>query len=163
MPLAPHSLITGKSTSQHLRRAINYALKPDSLGWYEAATTASTNQRQRQVAGYDGTYYEGAWQAGKREGFGFCIAPKKPLRVGEWKNDRYKGERLVYTSDRIYGIDISKYQHGKGKKKYPIDWSRLRITHLAASAARPYRAASTSPSATSTSRARRQVASQPIL
>lgn len=67
---------------------------------------------------------------GERNGWGFSIAPKKPLRVGEWKADKYKGERLVYTSQRIYGIDISKYQHGKGKKKYPIDWKRLRITHL---------------------------------
>ncbi len=54
--------------------------------------------------------------------WGFSIAPRKSLRVGEWKNDRYKGERLVYTSERIYGIDISKYQHGKGRKKYPINW-----------------------------------------
>lgn len=77
-----------------------------------------------------GTYYEGNWKSGKRDGFGYSIAPHKPLRVGEWKNDTYKGERLVYTSDRIYGIDISKYQHVIGKKKYAINWNQLRITHL---------------------------------
>lgn len=128
-PRTVSSLVRAQAST--LRRAINYALKPDSLGWYEGSYDSIYQANGHgKWQGYDGTYYEGAWQAGKREGFGFCIAPKKPLRVGEWKNDRYKGERLVYTSDRIYGIDISKYQHGKGKKKYPIDWSRLRITHL---------------------------------
>ena len=114
-----------------LRTSINFALTPDSLGWYEGSYDSLYQANGHgKWQGYDGTYYEGNWKEGKREGFGFSIAPKKPLRVGEWKNDRYKGERLVYTSNRIYGIDISKYQHGKGKKKYPIDWSRLRITHL---------------------------------
>ena len=128
-PRSASSLVRAQAST--LRRAINYALKPDSLGWYEGSYDSIYQANGHGMwQGYDGTYYEGSWQAGKREGFGFSIAPKKPLRVGEWKNDRYKGERLVYTSDRIYGIDISKYQHGKGKKKYPIDWSRLRITHL---------------------------------
>ena len=128
-PRSASSLVRAQAST--LRRAINYALKPDSLGWYEGSYDSIYQANGHgKWQGYDGTYYEGSWQAGKREGFGFSIAPKKPLRVGEWKNDRYKGERLVYTSDRIYGIDISKYQHGKGKKKYPIDWSRLRITHL---------------------------------
>ena len=80
--------------------------------------------------GHDGSYYEGEWKNGERNGWGFSIAPKKPLRVGEWKKDRYKGERLVYTSQRIYGIDISKYQHIKGRKRYQINWKKLRITHL---------------------------------
>ena len=50
--------------------------------------------------------------------------------MGEWKKDKYKGERLVYTSQRIYGIDISKHQHIKGRKRYQINWKKLRITHL---------------------------------
>ena len=114
-----------------LRKKINYQLKPDSLGWYEGSYDSLYQASGHgKWQGFDGTYYEGGWKNGKRDGFGYSIAPKKPLRVGEWKNDRYKGERLVYTSERIYGIDISKYQHGKGKKKYSIDWGRLRITHL---------------------------------
>ncbi len=72
--------------------------------------------------GHDGSYYEGEWKNGERNGWGFSIAPKKPLRVGEWKKDKYKGERLVYTSQRIYGIDISKHQHIKGRKRYQINW-----------------------------------------
>lgn len=77
----------------------------------------------------NGTYYEGQWKNDERTGFGFS-SQHRYFRVGEWKKDVYKGERLSYTSDRIYGIDISKYQHGKGRKHYSIDWDRLRISHL---------------------------------
>lgn len=77
----------------------------------------------------DGSYYEGDWERGLRNGFGFSIRGNK-LRVGEWKDDVYQGERLTYTTQRIYGIDISKYQHEIGKRKYAIQWSRLRINHL---------------------------------
>lgn len=52
------------------------------------------------------------------------------FRVGEWKDNTYKGERLNYTSERVYGIDLSKYQHIEGHSFHTIDWDRLRITHL---------------------------------
>ena len=78
----------------------------------------------------DGTYYEGQWVNNRRQGFGFAISPTTHLRVGQWNNDRYLGERMHYTSERIYGIDISRYQHGHGRKKYPILWNQLRISYL---------------------------------
>lgn len=90
--------------------------------------------------GHDGSYYEGEWKNGERNGWGFSISPKKPLRVGEWKKDRYKGERLIYNSQRIYGIDISKYQHIKGRKRYQINWKKLRITHLGNISRKPWQA-----------------------
>ncbi len=131
-PICPSKAATLVTTQgATLRRAIDFTLLPDSLGYYQG-TVDSLNQPHGHGIwqGYDGTFYEGHWEHGKREGFGFSIAPKKPLRLGEWKSNQYKGERLVYTSDRIYGIDISKYQHQKGRKKYAINWDRLRITHL---------------------------------
>ena len=78
----------------------------------------------------DGTYYEGQWTEDRRNGFGFSVTPGSHIRVGEWKADRFLGERMSYTSERIYGIDISRYQHGKGRKKYPILWDRLRVSFL---------------------------------
>lgn len=102
----------------------------------------------------DGDYYEGHWRKDMRNVFGFSVTAKKGLRAGEWKNDSYMGERVVYTSDRIYGIDISKYQHEKTKivtrkvrvrkrrhhvwktvkkvvvTRFGIDWDNIRITHL---------------------------------
>ena len=78
----------------------------------------------------DSTYYEGQWVADMRKGFGFSVAPNTHLRVGQWKDDKYLGERMNYTTERIYGIDISRYQHGHGRKKYPIHWDKLRISYL---------------------------------
>ncbi len=78
----------------------------------------------------EGDYYEGNWTDGHRSGHGFSCRAGHIVRCGEWRNDRFLGERMIYTSDRIYGIDISRYQHGKGRTYYPIRWDRLRITHL---------------------------------
>lgn len=92
--------------------------------------------RQLMAEGYGsqrdstGAFYAGQWRKGKRTGWGFALTPKKHIRVGEWKADRYLGERLHYTADRIYGIDISRFQHDVGRRHYPIRWDRLRITHL---------------------------------
>jgi len=78
----------------------------------------------------DGAYYNGNWKADMRNGFGMGTDTAGNLKAGEWKNNRFLGERLTYTTERIYGIDISRHQHEKGKKKYRIDWGAMRITHL---------------------------------
>ena len=81
-----------------------------------------------------GSYFEGHWTEDKRNGFGIQLltpAGENPrLQVGEWKNNRFWGERMKYTSERIYGIDIARYQHGKGRHKYPIQWQKLGIHYL---------------------------------
>ena len=77
-----------------------------------------------------GTVYTGQWRKDQRTGWGFALEARKHIRVGEWKADRYLGERLNYTADRIYGIDISRFQHDMGRRHYPIHWDRLRISHL---------------------------------
>lgn len=93
---------------------LNRLMTPDGHGSYTAS---------------DGSYYEGHWDNGLRNGFGFSVDEQR-IRAGEWKHNVYKGERLTYTTERIYGIDISRYQHGHGRKYYPINWKQLRITHL---------------------------------
>ncbi|MBQ8949448.1 MAG: glycosyl hydrolase family 25 [Prevotella sp.] len=79
-------------------------------------------------------YYEGHWSFGHRDGFGLAAETldedETTFRVGIWRNDRFMGERMRYTTERIYGIDISRYQHGKGRKKFPIYWDKLRITNM---------------------------------
>ncbi len=77
-----------------------------------------------------GNYYDGFWKDDKREGFGFAIDTIGRLRAGEWKADVFQGERMTYTADHVYGIDISRYQHDIGKKKYAINWAKVRISHL---------------------------------
>ncbi len=78
----------------------------------------------------DGTHYEGFWQHDQREGFGFESSPVRTVRMGLWRQGRFLGERIRYTSNRIYGIDISRHQHEKGRRRYSINWAALRITSL---------------------------------
>lgn len=131
-----------------------HGMRIDSMGIYigEMNRNAVANGNGLYI-GKEPSYYEGFWKNDKRQGFGYAIAPNKPLRVGEWKDDRYKGERVNYTSNRIYGIDISRYQHDYGffrerrckrirrhrrkyyyvsgyRHHYSIDWSSLRISGL---------------------------------
>lgn len=102
----------------------------DSLATYSGAFDSRLVASGHGAMTYaDGTYYEGNFADDQRSGFGFSISSTK-LRAGEWKADKFKGERMNYTSNRIYGIDISRYQHGKGRKYYPINWSSLRIVSL---------------------------------
>lgn len=79
---------------------------------------------------HGGAWYDGAWRGGMPDGFGCGVTHDGKVQVGEWAAGRYRGERMTYTAERIYGIDISRYQHGKGRKKYAINWGKLRITHL---------------------------------
>lgn len=102
----------------------------DSAGLYAGDFSSGKANGHGYYLSDGNLYYEGQWENDRRHGFGFSVSPYSHVRVGQWKDDRYLGERMFYTSERIYGIDISRYQHGKGRKKYPIRWDRLRITHL---------------------------------
>lgn len=103
----------------------------DSLGTYSGELNARFEpDGHGTYHGADGSWYDGTWKDGKRNGFGCGVAANGKVKTGEWRQDRYRGERMTYTAERIYGIDISRYQHGRGRKKYPIYWNRVRITHL---------------------------------
>lgn len=79
---------------------------------------------------YDGSHYEGMWLSDKRHGFGFESSPNHQVRIGQWRKGRFVGEKIRYTSERIYGIDISRHQHDIGHRHYGINWRLLRITSL---------------------------------
>ena len=83
-----------------------------------------------EYTGNDGSHYEGHWENDAQTGKGFALTAQPKVKVGEWKAGQYLGERLTYTTERIYGIDISKYQHVINKRVHPIKWNQLRITHL---------------------------------
>ena len=78
----------------------------------------------------NGSYYDGLWKEDKRQGFGFESSPHHQLRVGEWKKGKFLGERLRYTAERIYGIDISRHQHEKGRQHFNINWNSMKILSL---------------------------------
>ena len=105
-------------------------VRVDTIGAYSGDFSHGLANGHGCAITEDGTYYEGQWKDDHRHGFGFAVTPGSHIRVGEWKADKFLGERMSYTSERIYGIDISRYQHGKGRKTYPILWDRLRISYL---------------------------------
>ena len=106
-------------------------IRTDSAGIYRGDFDRNcTASGTGTYTAFDGEYYEGHWKDNMRTGFGFAIAPGAYLRLGEWYHNIYKGERLEYTTERIYGIDISRFQHEKGRKRFTIHWDNIRITHL---------------------------------
>lgn len=78
----------------------------------------------------NGAYYEGNFDANfQRNGQGFSV-DHHIVKSGEWKANHFRGERMLYTPGRVYGIDVSRHQHEHGRKRYPIRWNALRITDL---------------------------------
>ena len=109
------------------------AIRIDSAGVYQGQVDSYLQANgQGTYLANNGEYYEGHWQNDRKNGFGFLSSPFMQLKAGEWKNGKFLGERLRYTSERIYGIDISRHQHEKGRKRYSIDWNKVRITSLGA-------------------------------
>lgn len=144
---SPLRLVINREQLEHVTPADG-----DSIGTYHGTRNVAGQPSGYGIfCGRDGSYYEGEWLAGMRYGVGLQVTPGKRLKLGEWKEDRYLGERITYTPDRTYGIDISRYQHEherivtkrvRGRRgryitrkvklveHYKIDWSALRITSL---------------------------------
>lgn len=106
-------------------------IRKDSAGYYLGRFDAALRPSGSGDFGtFSGDYYRGSWFGGEKHGFGMDIAAHRLVHCGIWRNGAFRGERMVYTADRVYGIDISRYQHEIGRKVYPIDWTKMRITHL---------------------------------
>ena len=118
-------LVAGTWNADTMSSGMRY----DEEGRYRGQTDRWMQACGHGIYRYADYTYEGRFADDREDGFGVAVSTLK-LRAGEWKGGKFKGERMQYTSERIYGIDISKYQHGKGRKKYPIHWRQLRITSL---------------------------------
>lgn len=131
-----HSRLTAQSALKRLvarrpKKKAQYSTAIDLLGTYTGKRdSVNLPHGYGRFVSREGDFYEGEWVHGKREGVGFIMIPGKKLHLGEWKNDKFLGERITYTPERIYGIDISRFQHEIGRKRYDIDWKNLRITSL---------------------------------
>ena len=107
------------------------ATRHDTLGTYRGQMNIHLQAfGQGTYDACDGAHYEGFFQNDQRHGFGFESSPHHQVRIGAWKEGRFLGEKIQYTNKRIYGIDISRYQHEQGRKRFAINWRQLRITSL---------------------------------
>lgn len=103
----------------------------DSNGHYSGALDHNLLPNGNGIQMWDdGVYYQGNWRNGQRDGFGFAVSERNIVQAGIWKRDRFQGEQIIYTANRVYGIDISRYQHEIRRRVYRIDWKDLRITSL---------------------------------
>lgn len=136
------TLAVGQRLSADARYTGHFAARRDSLGRIDGLHPEGQGRLESAAL-----YYNGTWHEGRRHGEGFGCEPKAGVRYGTWRHDKFKGEHMVYTSQRVYGIDISRYQHEipqtvtvrgrRGRKRkvkrtkvYPIDWNNLRISSL---------------------------------
>ena len=114
--------------------SIETGIRLDSLGTYLGDFSNLKAEGHGAYLSVDGSYFEGHWEQDRHHGFGLeMLTPRdgEPrLRVGIWQNGRFWGERMTYTSERIYGIDIARYQHEQGRRRYSFDWDKMRITYL---------------------------------
>lgn len=136
--LHPNPLIQGTSlisltiNQKELTDSLYYGTSLDTLSnAYIGQMDACGHAQGYGVMRYgNGDYYEGEWLDGGRHGHGFLVAPNQVVKAGEWAEDKYLGEKMTYTDNRVYGIDISRYQHEIGRHVYPINWNAMRITSL---------------------------------
>ncbi len=110
---------------------IVFARRIDSTGVYKGQMNSHLEAHGQGIfTGNDNSHYEGFFEHDERNGFGFESSPFHTVHIGTWQRDRFLGEKIKYTNERIYGIDISRHQHEKGRKRYSINWRKLRITSL---------------------------------
>lgn len=80
--------------------------------------------------GHDGSYSEGFWHEGVLHGWGFVVPKDGLVLCGRWQKGRFLGERMEHDVERVYGIDISRHQHDKGRKVFPINWQQMTISRF---------------------------------
>ena len=107
--------------------------RQDSLGTYHGGFSKELLADGHGTwRGANGEFYTGEWAGDHRNGFGCGVAESGKVKAGDWRKGKYRGEQMLHTADRIYGIDVSRYQHEKGRKKFSLDWSTVRIVGLGA-------------------------------
>lgn len=129
--------IVRDSTGRHitgvfLKDSLKTGVRSDKDGIYQGAFNSQTllAEGYGEWFGWDFSWQKGTFREDRANGFLVAIRSDGKPATGEWLKGKFRGERMLYTQSRIYGIDISRYQHGKGRRKTAIDFSRMRITHL---------------------------------
>lgn len=118
-------------SAQWSRDTVVSAIRIDTIGIYQGQMDRHLEAcGQGTMDEWGGCHKEGFWRHDVPHGFAFDSSPFHPLHIGEWKNGRFLGERIKYTTERIYGIDISRHQHEKGRRRLGINWRQVRITSL---------------------------------
>lgn len=134
-PLVEGGALTSLDFYRYIERdTLFYGASTDTLeNAYRGMMTEDGQPKGYGVMRYgNGDYYEGEWLNGGRHGRGFLVADGQLVQAGEWADNKYLGEKMTHSDNRVYGIDISRYQHEIGGRVYGINWNAMRITSLGA-------------------------------
>ena len=134
-PLVEGGALTSLDFYRYIERdTLFYGASTDTLeNAYTGMMTEDGQPKGYGVMRYgNGDYYEGEWLNGGRHGRGFLVADGQLVQAGEWADNKYLGEKMTHSDNRVYGIDISRYQHEIGGRVYGINWNAMRITSLGA-------------------------------
>lgn len=134
-PLVKGGALTSLDFYRYIERdTLFYGASTDTLeNAYRGMMTEDGLPKGYGVMRYgNGDYYEGEWLNGGRHGRGFLVADGQLVQAGEWADNKYLGEKMTHSDNRVYGIDISRYQHEIGGRVYGINWNAMRITSLGA-------------------------------
>lgn len=134
-PLVEGGALTSLDFYRYIERdTLFYGASTDTLeNAYRGMMTEEGQPKGYGVMRYgNGDYYEGEWLNGGRHGRGFLVADGQLVQAGEWADNKYLGEKMTHSDNRVYGIDISRYQHEIGGRVYGINWNAMRITSLGA-------------------------------
>lgn len=127
------SLATTHYAGEWAADTLSVGVVTDSGSTYQGELNAALQRSGRgTLTTRSGARYCGEWFNGQRHGFGYAVGERGMVRAGVWSRDRFRGEQMIYTADRVYGIDVSRYQHEIGRHRYKIDWPKVRITRLGA-------------------------------
>ena len=134
-PLVEGGALTSLDFYRYIERdTLFYGASTDTLeNAYWGMMTEDGQPKGYGVMRYgNGDYYEGEWLNGGRHGRGFLVSDGQLVMAGEWADNKYLGEKMTHSDNRVYGIDISRYQHEIGGRVYGINWNAMRITSLGA-------------------------------
>lgn len=134
-PLVEGGALTSLDFYRYIERdTLFYGASTDTLeNAYRGMMTEDGQPKGYGVMRYgNGDYYEGEWLNGGRHGRGFLVSDGQLVQAGEWADNKYLGEKMTHSDNRVYGIDISRYQHEIGGRVYGINWNAMRITSLGA-------------------------------
>ena len=74
----------------------------------------------KMTYGINDSTFIGRWHQGKRQGVGKLILSSDSIVFGRWDNDTLSLRNPFTIGERVYGIDVSRFQHS-------IDWGNLSL------------------------------------
>ena len=108
--------VTGEWTNGRLNKG---TLLTDQYEYVGSLRNLMPDGDGKMIYASDSTFI-GRWQQGKRQGIGKLIFNPDSMVFGRWDSDSLLMPNPFKIGERVYGIDVSRFQHS-------IDWGNLAL------------------------------------